>query len=83
MRKTTNKGIKHVIKLLNALIRSSFEIIKLVKKGNIIFIFDESFYEEISKNFPSGIHFGWDFLYHSLVFPVRDKEKIFIHTSSY
>jgi hypothetical protein len=59
-------------------------MIKLVIKGNIIFIFHKYFYEDISKSFPSGNHFGRDIV-HTTPWPslVRDKEKSFIHTSSY
>jgi hypothetical protein len=59
-------------------------MIKLVIKGNIIFVFHKYFYEEISKKVSQVvIVLGGIFPYHSLAFPVRDKEKSFIHTSSY
>jgi hypothetical protein len=60
LREIVHKGIKYVVKFLNSLIWPSFEMIKLVIKGNIIFVFQKYFCEEISKSFPSGNRFGWD-----------------------
>jgi hypothetical protein len=59
-RKIVHKGIKPIVKFLNSLISHSFEIIKLARKRNIIFVFHKSFYDNISKSFPSGNHFGKD-----------------------
>jgi hypothetical protein len=82
-RETSHKVIKPFIKFLNALIWPSFEMIKFVRKGNIIFTFNEYFYEDISKVSQAVIILGAILIYHSFAFPLRDKEKGFIHTSSY
>lgn len=83
LRKTAHKGIKPVIKFFNALIWPSFEMIKFVKKGNIIFLSTNLFMKIFRKVFQLVIVLIGVLLYHSLAFPPRDKEKIFIHTPSY